>query len=411
MKYLYRLICLLHVAIFLSLLTSCKFGEGEDGLEALTKKKRLLNYHCSIALPTLLQNDSVVLDDMGVSGLNINWESYSDIAVMGKEFQVQKDTFGDASLPFPLKLSYNRYLDSNIELEDSYSVLSYDFSAYTKHGNGEYYATPVNFVYPYRRIITSSGDTLKANADSIPIDFNYQDGLLSSIQERFYLAMGHSLAICDKNDVTMVDSAHCHLGHDHDSQRHRRVLLDTKIAIVRLSLIVPAQEDYTLREFIQGKNMSGYSYYVDKVQLHNLKDNGSGISRAQLNLNSGWMEPQKSAINYLTITDEKNHFRNHSEIARKDEQVWSTGSEEKASWGTSIYVAIPCTEEGFLEISPMIVVTIKEYTQSTAKQYYGTIDPVKLKEGGYYITSPIKLYDSREKADNPAQLFMTPVSL
>lgn len=385
MKFTHRLILPLVLASFPIVLTGCKFGDGEDGLEALAQKKRLLNYHCAFTLPSLAPCDTAMVD-LGIEGLNVNWEPFSAIGVMGNEFQIEKDTTGLASFPVPQVLSYNRYLSRNCELVDGLSVLSYDFASYAKHSNGEAYATSVHFVYPYARVITSTGDTLKSCVDSIPMDFHLQDGKLSTIQKKYYIAMGHARAICSNKDVVMVDSACCHLDHDHTSYSADRILLDTKIAILRLSFIVPAQEDFSLIEYLRGLNISGYDYYIDQIQISNQKEDVNGFSRAQLNLRTGWMEPAPAANSFITLND-ANHFWNCQDI---------------------LYVAIPCTEEGTLDMDPLITISLRQGNPSTTTRYYGKLAPIVLKEGGYYLSSPIKLYRQMEQIDSPAQLYLTP---
>lgn len=406
MKLINRLILATVFVSFSSFLTGCKFGDGENGLEALAKKKRLLNYHCAITLPSLAPCDTALVD-LGAEGLNVNWETFSAIAVMGNEFQIKKDTTGLAALPVPQVLSYNRYLSRNCELVDGFSVLAYDFSSYAKHSNGDAYATSVNFIYPYERLISSKGDTLKSCADSIPMDFHLQDGKLSTIQKKYYIAMGHARAICSNKDVVMVDSAYCQMNHDHFSNSEDRILLDTKIAVLRLSFIVPAQEDFSLIDYLRGLNISGYDYYIDQIQVSNQKEEASGFSRVQLNLRTGWMEPTPAANTFVTLND-ANHFWNCQDIKRENGQSLVAIGGETSTWGTTLFVAVPCTEEGTLDIDPLITVSLKQGNPATTTRFYGKLEPITLKEGGYYLSSPIKLYRQMEKIDSPAQLYMTP---
>lgn len=432
------------LATFTFVVTGCKFGDGEDGLEALAQKKRLLNYHCAVAMPFLsgsegiqgdkalfgsegtvgegiqgdkalygsegtvgdraLSNGEEVLVDMGPKGLYMGWRPFADIAVIGDEFRIQKDTLESASYLSPIKLSYIRYLSTNSEVQGDFTVLNYEFSSYAKHGNGESYATLVNFVYPFERLIMSNGDTLLCNADSIPMDFNDQDGTLSTIEERYFVALGRGRAVCSNKDVVMRDSACCQVGHDHFSYSEDRILMDAKIAILRLSLIVPAQDDFTLLEFVRSMNMSGTYLYVDKIQISNRESEASGISRAQLNLETGHMEAQPSAVSYLILNDSGNHFTQSLDIPREESQSWLYEGDYAFSWGTTVYVAVPCVEEGQLAMSPMVTVTLKNEL-GTAVKYYGTVSPRLLKEGGYYITTPIRLFDSIEKATSPALLY------
>ena len=381
----------------LILLTGCQFGDGEDGLEALAQKKRQLHYTAAVALPSLTTDGSVI-QDLGPDGLNLTWDADADIAVMGKEFCVKKDTVGEAAWPYPEHLSFHFYRGDTALQSGNLSVLNFSFDAYARHGYSNDYATLVNFLFPYERAVDIEGNALKSRVDSIPFSFMGQNGRLQSLYDNYFVAMGRARAVCTKTNVTLSDSAECRAGHDHQSAASSYVLLDPKMAIVRLSLIVPAQDDFTLLQYLRGLNMSSLGCYVDKIQVSNQAADASGINRTLLNLNTGWMEPLGNAVNYLELTD-SDHFWNHAEIARDEAQPLTSIGGAGSSWGTSVYVAVPCTDEGQLDFEPLITVTIMQSgtTPATTMRYYGSTAQVTLVEGGYYVTSPIRLTANKEE--------------
>lgn len=409
---LYKRFCLcdLLFVISVSILTACHFGEGDDELKGLAGKTRLLNYNVNLALPSLTISDTPI-EDMGPAGLNVNWTKDVEIAVMGQEFVSLPDSLGESSSQLPTKLIYASYTGPQSSVVDNYTQLSFSFSQYAKHSIGEEYATLVNFVYPYRAVIDKQGTPLSADTELIPFDFTGQDGLLSTIRDKYYVGLGRARGVCYKSDVMLRDSSSCQAGHDHRTGGMDRVLLDSKMAVIRLSLVVPAQEDFTLLEFLQGKNMSGQMYYIDRIELSNYNAEASGFNHASLNLNTGWMQSQKKSLRYLSISDE-NHFWKHPQIRKEDAQtVLELGGDTDTSWGTSVYVAVPCTDDGILDMDPRIVVYVSQSgtTSSTITQYYGAVETVKLQEGCYYITTPIKLYSSKEKLKEPAKIYRTSI--
>ena len=392
------------VCLSANILSACHFGDKPDGLAALAKKKRQLTYSMSVALPSIAVSDSAIVD-YGPDGLNVNWDEHEKLAVMGSEFLVEKDTIGDALWPYPEALDYNRYRNTDTSVVDNETRIPFEFSAYAKHGIGEDYATLINVVYPYNKVVDRNGNPLKARVDSIPFTFTGQDGTLATLRDSYYVALGRARGLCTKTSVVLRDSAECLAGHDHAASADDVLLLDPKVAVVRLSLIVPAQDDFTLLDYLTGLNMSGTTYYVDKIMIGNQLSDAKCIGRTLLNLTTGWMEPQGTSATYLMVQDDA-RFWNHTQIARSEAQSLADVGGTGASWGTLVYVAFPCVDEGRLEIDPLVTVYVNKVGTSRTEtiRYYGRIEATTLCDGCYYVTSPIALYTSAEMATEPAEI-------
>ena len=389
-------------------LVSCHFGDGESELYKLSKKSRSLSYGVNLGLVTNFEtNDSIM--DLGPDGLCLNFGLSADIAVMGNEFCMEPDAEGVTVWPYPVILSYKEYNDFSPKYEDGRSVLSFDYMAYGKHGVGEDYATRISYFYPASKAVDREGNRLKARADYIPLDFVGQDGTLQSVRRKYFAALGTASAICSKSSVVMRDSAHCQAGHDHASMASQIVLLDPKVAIVRLSLVVPAQRDFPLLQYLQSQNLSGHNYYVQQIELINRRPEPAGISKTNLNLETGWMEADALSLSTLYLNDSRS-FWMHEQIMEETPQSLVKVGGSDATWGTLIYVALPCTQQGCLDMDLDIVVHIGSTGASMDQSYslYGTVQSIELHEGCYYISSPVFLYRDKENIGKSAQLYLVP---
>ena len=380
----------------LLLLCSCRFGD-EDSLDSLAKRTRSLTYFTSVTLPTLSYSDEPV-EDWGTEGLNLNWGKSVELAVFADEFVTSKDSTGKVIEPDAFHLAYDYYQDATLQRQTQPAVLDFQFTTQAKHGYGDKYATEVNLVYPYSKALDGSGTVRSAYCDSLAMDFTGQDGKLTTVRDKYFLALGKARAVSSKNEVTL-------LGSDEDSV----VQLQPKVAIVRFSLIVPAQRDYSLLEFLHGLNMTQPGHYIERITLTNRQADAGAISRAWLNLESGWMESQRNAISSLTLSD-ANLFWNHEEIQQGEAQPLRDAGDGQTSWGTSFYVAFPCVEEGTLPLDLQLTVNVRRSGTTPDQDYhfYGTIQPVTLEEGGYYVTSAVRLQMATEEATEPASICKVP---
>lgn len=403
-----RSLCIVSLTAAVAL-SACHFGNGSDGAAALAKKKRQLSYSVTVALPSVVANETPV-EDLGTGGLNVNWGEKAQLAVFGKEFQTERDTTGAAVWPEAMVLTYDKYRSADPVVTGAWTQLAFDFAAWARHGVGESYATLVNILYPYSTAVDKEGNVLKARVDSVPFNFTGQDGTLATLREKYYVALGRGRANCVKTSVSLRDSADCLAGHDHESAGEEMLLMEPKMAVVRLSLIVPAQDDFTLVDYVLGRGMSGTTYYIDRIVVSNQRAGAKGIGRTLLDLNSGWMTSQASAATYLMVEDNVNHFWKHSQIAREEAQPLADVGGTGESWGTSVYLAVPCVDEGQLDFEPLVTVYVNKVVATGVEttRYYGRVEAVTLRDGCYYITSPIALYTSMDKLGEAAQVCRVP---
>lgn len=381
----------------LLLLTGCRFGD-DNNLASLAKKTRTLNYYTSVSLPTLSYSEETV-QDLGERGLNLNWGREAELAVLADEFVTLKDSTGEIIEPRAVRLVYDYYHDATLKNSDNPAVLDFSFQVKAKHGFGEDYATQMQIVYPYRLVVDGEGEPCSAYCDSLAMDFTGQDGKLSTVREKYFVALGQARAVSSKDDVQLYDV------RDGDSVS-KEIQLQPKVAIVRFSLIVPAQREFTLLEFLHGLNMTQQGYYIERITLTNRHAEARGISKVWLDLADGWMQPQRNAVPHLTLTD-AGLFWNQEEIQQEEAEPLDNALN---SWGTAFYVAFPCTDEGTLPLDLLLSVNLR-LTGTSGEQdlhLYGTFQPAVLEEGGYYITSPVRLTQTIEEGTVLAHICKVP---
>ena len=388
-------------------LSSCHFGD-DNLLEGLAKKKRTLDYHLTVSLPAL-QYSSTPVEDWGRQGLNLNWGNSADLAVLGKEFVAEFDSLSMNGHPEPIHLSYDLYRNAlAVDTEDS-TLLSFDFSAYARHGYGEEYATLLNVFYPFSALMSDDVLQYNAHCDSILLNFTGQDGRLTTLRNNYFYALGRARGICNQTLVQARDSALTESDQADINHNAQVVRMVPKIAIIRLSLVAPLHQDITLLDYVRSKNMLESGYYIDHIHVQNRSTTASGISKAMLNLNTGKTQAQEVALRELTITDSK-RFWNHDELHLQDAQFLGAVGEYQLSWGTMLYLAVPCTDGGSLTFDPLITVYIRQVGQPAdqAELLYGVVQTAEIQEGGYYITSPIKLQTSVDEIVEPAYICKVP---
>lgn len=371
------------------LLTACHYGDAGDNLMKLSKSIRQLDYQVSIALPNA-SDDVIIAEDRVIDGLLFNWSDSASFALFGQQFA---DTAVNSSIPLHRTLSFVKSRENHCQTENRFSWFDFEFNSFARHGVGENYTSQVCFFYPERFATDLRGNSLSSHATTVPLDFTGQDGLLPTVQKNYFMAYGVARSFCEKRTVELTDTLHDMSNLFEGTRASQSVLLDSKVAILRLALVVPAQRDFTLLEYLHSRNMSGYSFCVDHIEIENQNENELGFSQVELNLHTGFMESLESSLSFLTIND-KDHFWNHPQIMCDEPQSIGEGLE---SSGTLLYVAIPCVSSGELNLKARISVYIVDYSTLNAEPFklYGEIENVTLKEGGYCITSPVRLSPDR----------------
>lgn len=382
---------MLSVGVVCTLLTACHFGDDDDGMAALARKKRNLNYQLSLSLPNRGYSRQTV-QDLGPEGLNLNWGNREELAVFGQEFVAEADSLAILGYPAPIRLTYDKYLDASAMDPKDSTRLTFQFSAYARHGVGDRYATLVNVVYPYNLLTRPEARTYNTHSDSLWIDFTGQDGLLSHLRQNYFVALGRAKTLCTQNRVQATDSALQVITSADTVWDNQVVQMVPKVAVVRLSLAVQAQSPMTLLDYLNALNMLSPGHYIDHITVRNRHQDAPPCSKALLHLSTGRMEPQEVALNELTLTD-PSRFWQHPDIAPEEEQPLGPAGDYLTSWGTSVYLSVPCTDDGALDFAPLITVYIRQVgcPADQAELLYGVAKTVRLEEGGYYLTSPIML--------------------
>lgn len=387
------------------LFAGCHFGDGEDGLYALSKTTRSLSYPFTLALTS--PSDSLCLvQDCSTNGLAFSFGTHAEIAVYGHEFRHDNDSLDKLDIqPLPIILKSNYYDRKTLSYQDGQWLWSSAFQSKARHSNGEEYSTRMLFLYPSSKAVDGDGLYYPIRTDSIYFSFAGQDGLLSTLREKYYVALGEAKGICQNKTVTLIDSPDsCYVGHDHQTQAERQILLDSKVAILRLSLIVHAQEDMTLIDYLQSRSQSGIIYYISNICISNQHEQAPYFSHSVLNLKTGHMEGIYQAESQIRLTDTFK-FNRHSQIRRPERQDLSSVGVAGDSWGTSLYVSLPCTDRGQLDFDPLIDVMVRTSDEEIVPSFhlYGRVQSETLVEGGYYLTTPIALSTEKEQTENLAK--------
>lgn len=374
------------------LMASCRFGDPDDMQPSFADVKRNIEYSFSVGLPFDGATPAPI-DDNELDGLCMNWSDTESLAVFGEMFAFETDTLvGDAAKPKVLKLTYNALRDGKSDSINGVKVLNFDFTSWAYHGNGEANALPIPVLYPYRKALNAQGKALKAATKSIEYNFNGQDGTLEHLRDSVFLALGQGIGVVHNTQGVITTE-----GDD-------MVKLTPKFAIVRVALTCPAERLYTLRQYVNARSMSESVRYIEYITLANEDSTASPYNKVVLNLETGKVEPSANAQSRLVLSS-NNAFttlvdRPYDNYISLEEKGGS-----KISWGTCLYIAVPCTDNGKLDFDGRIEVDIRQRTNSfMLETYYGRLEPITLEEGHYYITSAVALSSSLEEVTERAEV-------
>lgn len=368
-------------------LVSCHFGDAEDMRPSFADKKRNVEYSFTVGFP-YASAEVYSVEDFDVEGLRINWNESESLAVFGKSFVMQADTFvGAAAFPEVLKLQYDARRDGASSMLGNVKTLQFDFNSWVTHGEGDEFAQPMPILYPYSQVLDKTGAAPKANVDSLEFDFNRQNGQLQQLRDSFFIAMGQGVGVV-KSGVGSITT-----GDD------EYVRLVPKFALLRIALTFPAELPYTLNEYISVRSFSESVRYIDNIVISNENEQASGFNKAVLNLNSGEMSASENALPLLVLRS-NNAFTTLTDVPYDNFTLLGAIGGSQKSWGTMLYVAVPCTDKGHLDLDALIEVNVIKRSDNSMEHYYGRLSQVTLEEGSYYLTSSVNLNpDSQENLD------------
>lgn len=378
------------------LLASCQpihFGDVENVRNYFENDKRKIDYWVTLALPHVDRSVNEI-EDRGTEGLWFNLGDSESLAVFGDEFRREADTLVDEeAIPNVFRLACAPK-DPKYYMTDSFLCMPFNFSTYAIHGLGEDYARQMAFFYPGTQAKLADGGLPKANANEITLDFTRQCGLLESLRQHYFFALALGRGVVWNTTCTMRDvvtGENCLLDHTHNAELDSALMLESKVAVVRLTLTAQAQLEQSLTQYVDLINQNESNWYISEIRIENAAETEIGITRTTLNLTDGSVLPAIGSSSILSLFDDR-YFLQHPSISAEEAQPLPEELAESRSWGTCLYLAIPCPNEGQLAFEPRITVLFSKSGSRDTFRLYGQCEPITLSEGRYYITSNITCY-------------------
>lgn len=402
-------------------LSSCHFGDSaEDMLNKYNNVERDIAYSLNVSKPG---GTRVSLTDQDLNGVNARWELSDRIAMFdfGDVFCIDPETNLNSPLAVPLK--YEK--DAN-DLHAGGDAAYYQFGTRvrSKIGNGQWNAKKFVLFYPYGHVANMS---CNATGTSVTLDFTQQTGKLMrtsetdnsrNIADNYLYAWGFCEGKCEDAVVTLTDKMVSHDAnnvaadapvcnqewHEHAKFAGEQVLLDNKMAIVRLSFVRDAS--HSLGKYLEGLTYNDINNYKIKcITIENQEVNAPSFSAVNMNLKTGKVSPASGAYTKIVI---ENPYIN--EIAQEYGTPSSIGGQDHVSWGSTLYVALPVPENSlekwFRPIITIETVSNDSNGQKEGPTYFALLAGHDIKEGDYYMTSAITVSPSSDDLQVQESIFL-----
>lgn len=402
------------LTIFMAIgLSSCHFG---DTVEEMINKDKDVARDITFKFDAVKPGGSgtrVTLVDDELLGVTARWEETDEIALFdfGNVFVIDPET--NLASPNAISLAYDTDADNhdmNDNGLDDIDDATFSGEAKSKMGNGVWNKQKFALFYPYAKV-----QNLSCAATDVTLDFTGQNGGLGNLAKKYLYAWGIAIGECNDGIVTMTDAMKSHTTnnpgpddpicneewHNHAMFAGEHILLDNKMAIMRMSFINGGK---TLAEHLAepDKNLE-----ISYIEIENLDATQPDFTRVVLSLSNGSIVPATGATNKLQIGDEINPA-----VIASIEQDHGTpgqiGGQDHVSWGSSIYVAIPCPEtvEGDW-FRPIITIHTKvKGSSQEGPSYFAMLGAHNIKEGDYYMTSAITASPSSDDLQVQETIFL-----
>jgi len=375
--------------------TSCHFGRSaEEIMNEYSDVERTIEFR--FQSPTPGGSTRVNMEDLGLDGISARWEGDESIALFdfGEVFTEPTNA---------IKLGYDK---------DEDDVEGIDFASFTgeaKAKMGENVFDGKNFalMFPYKSFADKP-----ATSTSVNLDFTGQDGTLLVLRKNFLYAWGGAYGECEDAVVTLLENqGGCSSNQDWHSHvtGSEDIVLDNKMSIIRFSMIAGnitpngTTNDTTwecLTSYLKARNLK-----IDEVVVKS-DSLSTPFSQASVDLRSGQVRSGENSIYQLSVKPVSSN--SWKEIEEKDATPVSKAVDaEKVAWGTTFYLSVPCTLLGSLSFMPTLTINTRNITTGEpGTTYYGALSYKRLKEGDYYMTAPIKVFDSMVKVQEEAQIYL-----
>ena len=379
-------------AFFSFCVCSCHFGDSaEDMVNKYNNVERDMTFTLSADLPGGSDTRVAITDDE-LDGVTSKWESSDAIALFdfGKVFSMTNGSTAKNALC----LGYEKDITPD-DLGIDYA--SFKSTGRTRAKMGETAANAQNFalMYPYSKFAS-----LPCSATSVEMDFTDQNGRLNekdvtNIEKNFFYAWGYALGICNDAEVDLIEGQEkCSSNLPWHGHGGEKIILDNKMAIIRFSLVGGETNNLkTLSEFLGSDEVR----YID---IENTEDDVPGFSKARVDLQSGLVTATDGATNVLRVTPVPIDGKQFKEITKGNATPSYAGGPGVA-WGSTFYLAVPCPRDKVLPFHPLLTIHT-----TGGKVYYGSLQSKDIKEGDYYMTAPIRVFNNEVEIDDQAQIYL-----
>lgn len=362
--------------------SSCQFGHSaEEIMNKYSDVER--NIEFTFSSPTPGGTTRVSMTDNGLEGVATSWENSDAIALFD---------FGEVFVEptNAISLAYDKGETSSAGL----SVASFKGEAKAKMGENVFDGKEFALLYPYSKFADKEGST-----ESVDLDFTGQDGILSTLSEKYLYAWGGVYGECSDAVVTLKENqSSCSSNqdwHNHETGSET-IVLDNKMCIIRFSMVSPDGKQ-SLTDYLKANNLE-----LDQIVVE-CDETSTPFSKATVDLKTGEVKAAEDASCSLTVEV----GTALTEITEEDATPVSLASDaDKVAWGTTFYLAVPCTESGSLLFYPVLTIKTKTAAGASGTTYYGSLASKTLKEGDYYMTAPIQVSDNKMNMQEDAQIFL-----
>lgn len=377
-------------ALFSFCVCSCHFGDSaEDMVNKYNNVERDMTFTLSADQPGGTAT-RVQITDQELSGVKSLWEQSGEAIAVFDFGEVFTMTNGSTAKQ-ALCLAYEEDVTP-----DDYGIdyAKFKSSGRTRAKMGETAANAKNFalMYPYGKFAGQP-----CSATSVDMSFEGQTGRLNetgetNIEKNYFYAWGYALGTCNDGEVDLIEGQEqCSSNLPWHGHGGEKIILDNKMAIIRFSLVGGETNNLkTLSEFLGSEKVA----YID---IENTEDDVPGFSKAKVDLRTGLVTAADGALKVLRVTPGENQFKQIT----KEHATPSYAGGPGVAWGSTFYLAVPCPKNKVLPFHPLLTIHT-----TGGKVYYGSLQSKDIKEGDYYMTAPIRVFNNEVEIDDQAQIYL-----
>lgn len=388
-------------------LTSCHFGsKSEDMLEELRKKEYNVTFSFSAPVPGATEQTRVGMKDRGLLGVESRWEGNEQLALFDLDQVFVSTNQGGGSSAVMMK--YQKAVDT--EDHPFYDTLAIDYAEFEGNARvkGELKFENKRFALAFPG---SAFGNLDCHSTSAELSFEGQSGTLDNIKANQLFAWGMSLGKLENEKEVELSEGQGACSSNLQWHSHvygnEKIILDNKMSIIRFSMIYGQVSNVTdttwmtLQDYLDTQN-----WQISSIEVADMDTISPLLSPVNLNLTSGEVSRVRPLANGERASLHVTPIGKLPEIKKENATPAVIGGSEGIAWGTTFYLSIPCPLNKSLPIHPLVTVSIVDASGKAVKNLYGSLERKVLKEGDYYMTAPIKLFDDQVKLQEDIKIFL-----